>query len=444
MTDTTSTECLEDLQTQKWFEHFEVTNLILQSFLFITSFYFWFKYGNNEYTSLRFRGIPNVMVLYLSWITYLITGPITMLFPETSSKLGCFLFNVFALASPSLLQFGVYWRLLKWYKFLQYNELSSEQFSKEAKIFYSSKMKHGIHGSSRSRATSKTLTKTESEKVDTIPSNLPPQAIKLHKLKFFLSDRGAKIQAITGCVIIFCFSMVIAAILCKTVLIHVKTKEIPDPSGIFQETKIAISFPLLLSVIRFIFDYADVLKDLEENMVSPSGLLIDIAFLMWMLILVVLPLRVIFQKSLSRRNKTVSLKQVLKSTLGEKLFRAYVIYEFSIENLNFYLVAKKWEEEFESIRELDRKRRARNIISRWIQDLKDEETSTAKINISYEMRDSIVKKYFDNSISRDLFSEAVKEVYNLMSFDTFARFQRSVHFKELYGVDLPETEETTI
>eukprot|EP00924_Labyrinthula_sp_SR-Ha-C_P006322 maker-scaffold_31-snap-gene-3.75-mRNA-1 protein AED:0.00 eAED:0.00 QI:76/1/1/1/1/1/2/45/481 len=457
-------ECLEQLKAAKWFRLTEVCILVVHSFVLTSTFFLWCRYGKSNYLGLNFRGVPNALVLYLAWVMYLVYGPVTLIFPKVSESLGCVLFNTIAFSAPSLLQFGACWRLYKWYTFLRYNVLSSEQFSKEAKKFYSDKV--------RLLTVHRTRTTTGNSKGDIITessaSELTPEQLYLKKLKFSLSEKGAQLQCGIGVIVVVLSSLFIGKLLCNSgegcfslyynfetgvfifytvfmilsliasLIIHIKTREIPDPSQVFFETKLCLAFPFLPTIIRFLFEQKIPLADTEEYEISPYSLTVDLSFTTLMFLLLVYPLRAIFQYEVMREESSIKLKNVLETQLGEKLFRAHVVYEFSVENLNFYLTATKWQADYALAAVGDKKKKARNIISRWIQDLKGKETGTAKINISYQMREQIVRTFMESpSPPPDLFSEAIKEVYNLMSFDTFSRFEKTSQFRELYGVNAP-------
>jgi hypothetical protein len=57
-------------------------------------------------------------------------------------------------------------------------------------------------------------------------------------------------------------------------------------------------------------------------------------------------------------------------------------------------------------------------------------SGTRSLNIEFGNNKKIVSSYQANSLTRDLFAPAQKEVFTLMKFDTYPRFLKSQHFKD--------------
>eukprot|EP00924_Labyrinthula_sp_SR-Ha-C_P011079 snap_masked-scaffold_51-processed-gene-0.15-mRNA-1 protein AED:1.00 eAED:1.00 QI:0/0/0/0/1/1/2/0/343 len=212
--------------------------------------------------------------------------------------------------------------------------------------------------------------------------------------------------------------------------VHFKTKDLPDPYSFLLEIKLSIAFPFLSACCFLLLDEFFPRRDSQEIYTWDPLLALDTGFgLMY-------PLRVIFPCFRLKEVDDVSLKKVLESPGGLILFKSYMVYELSVENLHFYLAATKWKEAFSNFGADTRSRMAANIMNRWIQDPeKNARIDSHYVNLGFEVNAEIRKRIASHEVDETLFDKAIVEVYELMWYNSFARFKKSRGYKRFLGVD---------
>eukprot|EP00924_Labyrinthula_sp_SR-Ha-C_P001433 snap_masked-scaffold_44-processed-gene-1.71-mRNA-1 protein AED:1.00 eAED:1.00 QI:0/0/0/0/1/1/2/0/201 len=190
----------------------------------------------------------------------------------------------------------------------------------------------------------------------------------------------------------------------------------------------SMSFPFIGGTLYLIFSLIlPINQNNNEINISP-GLLMDFV--------IVWPLRVILPWYKEKEVDDVSLKHILNSDIGLKLFKSYMVYELTIENLNFYLVATKWRENFGKLGYMDSKKIAKNIVSRWIgNDNIYGNIENSFINIGYDMSQKIKERIEERVIDETLFDEAIQEVYKLIWVNSFSRFKSTTRYKNFIGAE---------
>ncbi|CAK9058219.1 Regulator of G-protein signaling 1 (RGS1) [Durusdinium trenchii] len=138
------------------------------------------------------------------------------------------------------------------------------------------------------------------------------------------------------------------------------------------------------------------------------------------------------------------LQDVLNVKIGRGYFSDFIRKEFAVENIDFWLAVQELEK-------IDAKTKKSVVESLGIDpaDIKARKAAMLKehtdaiyekyiaadaadqINVGAAMLSDLQKKIQAGEYSFDLFSEAKKEVYNMMSRDTYVRFKDSAEFSEL-------------
>eukprot|EP00924_Labyrinthula_sp_SR-Ha-C_P012976 augustus_masked-scaffold_12-processed-gene-5.2-mRNA-1 protein AED:1.00 eAED:1.00 QI:0/-1/0/0/-1/1/1/0/481 len=210
----------------------------------------------------------------------------------------------------------------------------------------------------------------------------------------------------------------------------------PDPMNLLAEMILGLSLPLLLVVIYVLLRLPDVfdLIDSEKPYNFSYGIVTDLAILTAFIILATLPTVQSYKKQQTNAAQDISLTDILKTKTGEGLLRNHLIFEFSIDNLNFYLTATRWREGLTDniISEKDRKA-AINIFRRWIKP-----GSPFEVNLSYSTVQQVRKSIDKGDIDVLLFDEAIEDIFTLMSTDSLPRFKKSVYFHDFIGQEVDE------
>eukprot|EP00924_Labyrinthula_sp_SR-Ha-C_P010954 snap_masked-scaffold_33-processed-gene-0.31-mRNA-1 protein AED:1.00 eAED:1.00 QI:0/0/0/0/1/1/2/0/306 len=224
--------------------------------------------------------------------------------------------------------------------------------------------------------------------------------------------------------------------LATVILVHRKTKDLPDPYLFLRECKISVGFPFVFGVVYMvlIWLYPQDNPDVTYN-ISP-GVLFDFGIGFSFFIVIVYPLRVIFPWFKQEEQDLTTLNEILDSEVGLSLFKGYLVYELSTENLNFYLVATKWKESFHKLGYFTSFQVAQNIVSRWIADPeKGYNFDHVYINIEYSVAKKIRQSLENDDIDESLFDEAINEVYILIWSNSFPNFKKTTIYKQYIGRD---------
>lgn len=133
-------------------------------------------------------------------------------------------------------------------------------------------------------------------------------------------------------------------------------------------------------------------------------------------------------------DNNLTLAQVLSSKRGVDLFQSHLAQEFNLENIVFYKSALRWKNNYDSFpTEQGREDVANNIFTAFIP-----ERAAMQINLSSRQQRALIATFaLPESRPRDVFDDAIKEVFKLMDRDSFQRFQDT----EAYRI-LNETTET--
>ena len=124
-------------------------------------------------------------------------------------------------------------------------------------------------------------------------------------------------------------------------------------------------------------------------------------------------------------------EDVLTNSEARAAFEQHLLNEFSIENIKFYDEVCAWEKAYDTLDDAQRKTRSAQIYHAFI----DEEKAELLINISAEQR-SPLKELFsrpeaERDITKDVFAVAKREIFRLMSNDSFNRFRKKPVFAQL-------------
>eukprot|EP00924_Labyrinthula_sp_SR-Ha-C_P003548 snap_masked-scaffold_53-processed-gene-0.29-mRNA-1 protein AED:1.00 eAED:1.00 QI:0/0/0/0/1/1/2/0/451 len=442
MTNLTDEElCVSESYTSN-FKLFSLSCVILFSSLIVISLVLWFTFENKNYPTLVQRSKIHVFVLCISWSFNIFVGPFLRTDQNIVESVSCF-------------------QVWQWFLQVKFNKLSFKLFQKQSLEYYASLNKTSQKKSTPQRRPSLETEDTKQEsgyqKDENELERLGKLIQKKNKLKIFslvvlFSLALSAVQAVllctfgAGCTTLtteayFANNILISLYgiggLCFSLYIHKVTKDRPDPYNFMYEIKISIAVPLLFGIFFTVIGYIYPTDDPSQIYRFAPGVLIDIGFASGFSIAIVLPLKVIFSRKMIESEEIITLKQLLESDTGLKVFRSYMIYELSIESLNFYLVATKWKEDFNQVGTTASKIMAKNIVSRWI----DTESQTsfqyfATINIGYKTAEDIKEKMKDTLVEKELFDEAIKEVYQLMSSNSFPRFKRTMKYRQFVGSEI--------
>eukprot|EP00475_Leptophrys_vorax_P009881 TRINITY_DN16572_c0_g1_i1.p1 TRINITY_DN16572_c0_g1~~TRINITY_DN16572_c0_g1_i1.p1 ORF type:complete len:198 (+),score=57.78 TRINITY_DN16572_c0_g1_i1:81-596(+) len=137
------------------------------------------------------------------------------------------------------------------------------------------------------------------------------------------------------------------------------------------------------------------------------------------------------KKMTSSMTQKQALIELISSPTGRNLFLAYLQKEFAIENLLFYEACNEFKKEFSS--EAKTCSRLKEIVENFVK-----ETAASQVNLSYGARSKILQalKNCENSggeekpvIDVSFFDDALKEILNLMTRDSFSRFRLTKEYK---------------
>eukprot|EP00924_Labyrinthula_sp_SR-Ha-C_P005679 snap_masked-scaffold_14-processed-gene-1.33-mRNA-1 protein AED:1.00 eAED:1.00 QI:0/-1/0/0/-1/1/1/0/261 len=222
--------------------------------------------------------------------------------------------------------------------------------------------------------------------------------------------------------------------LVTAISVHRMTKSLPDPYNHMHDIKLAIGVALLFGCL-----YLAVLTFHPQTNVEKayqiSPVLIAHFGINWCyFIIIILPLRVLFSCFKSSDPNDVSMEAFLQCENGLRLFKSYMVCELSVENLNFYLAATKWKENFHNFENSANLESARTIANEWLPDPENKDYSSRQyVNIGYKVVCDIRAQLKSDTIQESIFDPVVNEVYNLMWTNSFARFKKTERYRQFLG-----------
>eukprot|EP00924_Labyrinthula_sp_SR-Ha-C_P006826 snap_masked-scaffold_8-processed-gene-1.34-mRNA-1 protein AED:1.00 eAED:1.00 QI:0/-1/0/0/-1/1/1/0/478 len=206
----------------------------------------------------------------------------------------------------------------------------------------------------------------------------------------------------------------------------------PDPFGILNEINMFFQVGLSITLTGIFFAIVDPfdIYDEDKSIHFDYGIIAGIGIMASVLISVTLPIYKVYSPKVLKIEYSVPLTELLSSPSGAKLFRSHLIYEFSVENLNFYETARAWKKEFSHIS--NPVPSAKNLYKRYIS---DEAVAKGQVNLGYDVKQRIQDSISKNEVYSDLFDEAINQVYALMSSDSYSRFMRTETFAQYMGTN---------
>jgi hypothetical protein len=119
------------------------------------------------------------------------------------------------------------------------------------------------------------------------------------------------------------------------------------------------------------------------------------------------------------------LEAILQDKVGFELFEAYLCKEFAAENILFWKQIKEYNQSTSQEKQIEK---AKEILENFIFD-----NSPLCINISYHCREAIVKHLQNQTPSEEelkhIFDSAFNEIMELMTKDSYLRFQSTPEFQ---------------
>jgi hypothetical protein len=119
------------------------------------------------------------------------------------------------------------------------------------------------------------------------------------------------------------------------------------------------------------------------------------------------------------------LKHLLGHSLGLQTFRNFMQQNFAEENVDFWNTVQAFKN-FEATEE-ELRTRALDIF-----ELFCKEGAKHQVNLPHNIRFSIEKLLSDSIIPRNIFDDAMDEIYKLMVRDNYARFKQTSDFVEFF------------
>eukprot|EP00924_Labyrinthula_sp_SR-Ha-C_P003965 snap_masked-scaffold_3-processed-gene-9.6-mRNA-1 protein AED:1.00 eAED:1.00 QI:0/-1/0/0/-1/1/1/0/450 len=410
----------------------------------------WIKFKKKE-PALKVRIFENVVMLDVAWALIVLTNTGNRLFP-VQETLKCFPF-LFILNFP----FPVFVlilanRLFEWLAHIRSNESLANEFNdpttaisvtgfKEVEKLASkqSEIKKKVHaesvkGSPASKWLSKLSTKRNQVKLDRLKPILVGASLVV--LVSFLSysecDRGMFADVCANQFgISFFLPHMIASFIGVGLSVYVQrlARTMPDPYLVLREIRngfllaVASAFAVVLSMI---------LPRKNED-----GVAVGLSWFGLHMVLIsmayanstVAPLIVVWVFRTQGVTPKISLEEVLASKTGTKLFRGYLVHEFSVENLNFYENVMKWKNNFQTMEIHVREDIAKALFARFMGG-KD-----FLINVSDSVIVKTKTKFEVNEITFQIFDEALTEIFRIMKQDSFPRFAKTKLFKKFSGME---------
>eukprot|EP00924_Labyrinthula_sp_SR-Ha-C_P005669 snap_masked-scaffold_14-processed-gene-1.17-mRNA-1 protein AED:1.00 eAED:1.00 QI:0/-1/0/0/-1/1/1/0/463 len=410
----------------------------------------WIRYNSPQYPSLQQRSTFQTLIFSMTWVLYLFVSTGYRLDPSTDELVSCFTFNLMyclSLAIPLGIQLFRVWR---WFLQLEYNTLSFKVFEEESENFYSHQNRHWRF--------------SKRSKESLIFPKLSDDAKQLEKYRKKLSKRRTNFMLI----IIILFSIAIFSILatlsCKmghgcgilsprvalindilfssygfgalmtVISVHRMTKSLPDPYNYMRDIKLAIGLPLVFGCLYIAVMTSHPQSNAEKVYPISPALLPDFGIYCCYFIVIVLPLKVLFPCLKLSDPNNVSMEAFLQSENGLRLFKSYMVCELSVENLNFYLAATKWKENFHNFENSANLESARTIANEWLPDPENKDYSSQQyVNVGYKVVCDIRAQLKLDIVEESIFDPVVNEVYNLMWTNSFARFKNTQKYRQFLG-----------
>jgi len=125
-------------------------------------------------------------------------------------------------------------------------------------------------------------------------------------------------------------------------------------------------------------------------------------------------------------DQEVPFKKVMESNIGRQLFKAHMAHELNIENYYFWREAIKWRDTFSDQTEERRLLRFRFLVETFI-----ESGSMLEINVGGDYVEAVEEvTHGRKPLSEDVFDDCIREVYQLMVFHSWPRFQSTNMYRQ--------------
>eukprot|EP00924_Labyrinthula_sp_SR-Ha-C_P002465 snap_masked-scaffold_16-processed-gene-5.25-mRNA-1 protein AED:1.00 eAED:1.00 QI:0/-1/0/0/-1/1/1/0/490 len=461
------------LRTSEGLKTFYLGFVAVGVIIMVVSLVGWIMLRRKSY--IKYRQPPLIFLLCIGWIFNLVVGPLHRgMFSKTDYYLAetdeerefelgkiekelyffhnCVFDQILFHSIVSIIswiQFVRIWQIFQKVKFNKFLALHTEQ---NAKLFHINLRKKKEIGSSHSSIVSLTST-------------------KLRRSKLLLSKEFAFLIASVGIICSCLYSLWIASDICPELgedqckiniadvsskrtfvlniapgiffiifflyVLHV-TKKYPDPFKFFLEIKQAYVVCLLLMLLGAALDSFDPLGNFQEDsgkiIYFDYAIIIDLGINWYCFRSITVPILITLykkyfawkgEKVVSSFENQISFSELLEHEDGIRLFRAHLQFEFSSENLDFYLTAKEWKDNFYMDLENERKKQyAINIYNRWLKP-----NGVSPVNVPFSIQNAIYEKLEANSpVEATLFNSAIQEIYMLMQNDSFSRFREKQDF----------------
>eukprot|EP00924_Labyrinthula_sp_SR-Ha-C_P006881 snap_masked-scaffold_8-processed-gene-3.48-mRNA-1 protein AED:1.00 eAED:1.00 QI:0/0/0/0/1/1/2/0/537 len=215
------------------------------------------------------------------------------------------------------------------------------------------------------------------------------------------------------------------------------SQKYPDPFEFLTEITEAFFIGTvlsLLSIVLVVLDFGDIYNE-EKPYRFDYGVISGVGVMLFVIRSITIPVYRVYKLSQLTKEKSLHLDALLSTPTGAKFFRSHLVYEFSVENLNFYETVNAWKQNYRKF--INPKKSAKNIYNRFIS---EKAMETGQVNLSYEIKETIRRRIEEeNGVDVDIFDEALEEVYMLMSNDSYGRFQNTETFKGFMGTGTIES-----
>eukprot|EP00924_Labyrinthula_sp_SR-Ha-C_P001464 snap_masked-scaffold_55-processed-gene-0.25-mRNA-1 protein AED:1.00 eAED:1.00 QI:0/-1/0/0/-1/1/1/0/471 len=442
------------------YDAYTIAFIIITSFINFVSFCLWLVY-HSKYPSLVQRSCFQVGITSILWEVFVFTTPGVRVSIGVGNMTTCFSYSLlYGSVVPLSITLQTF-RVCFWFLQLQYNKLCYKKFEIDSVEYYAY-----LKGYAKTTRGRETIRSSLSSDHKTLFDTQIHNSKKLVLFRQMLRRKNSNL--IFLCLIIlelFLFSFV-AKILCSkfrscnylsregyfynnlimgtfglvsliaVIFVHRETKDLPDPYLFLRECKVAICFPFAFGGVSIFLIVLHPQNNPDITYSISPAILFDYGIGFSFFIVIVYPLRVIFPWFKQEEQDLTTLNEILDSEVGLSLFKGYLVYELSTENLNFYLVATKWKESFHKLGYFSSFQVAQNIVSRWIADPeKGYNFDHVYINIEYPVAKKIRQSLENDDIDESLFDEAINAVYILIWSNSFPNFKKTTIYKQYIGRD---------
>lgn len=220
-------------------------------------------------------------------------------------------------------------------------------------------------------------------------------------------------------------------IIVSVIYLFYKYRNVPDLVGIWRESLFACVIPSSFSTIFLGFAFLDV-GGFGEAEVSNFewGSVVDVGVLFFFVTVITVPLiRVYRMKGFKEPDK--SFQELLDDPRGAKYFEFYTATELSLENYLFYREATAWKNDYDNVHPDERNAKGDLLLNKYVRPWSDME-----VNLGSSMREEILSQAEASARTeypRDLFDNAVVEIYSLMYSHSYPNFKRSSFYKLYLG-----------